>query len=62
MGGMHHVAVTQLKRLGAALARHNGFDEREAVSQLLQRISLQGHSVSNLQLFTRPFQKWFFWP
>ena len=30
----------QLKRLGAALARHSGSDEREAVSQLLQRISL----------------------
>ena len=22
----------------------------------------EGNSVSNLQLFTRPFQKWFFWP
>ena len=40
LGGMHQVAVTQLKRLGAALARHNGSDESEAVSQLLQRISL----------------------
>ena len=40
LGGMHQVAVNQLKRLGAALARHNGTDEREAVSQLFQRISL----------------------
>ena len=40
LGGMHQVAVTQLKRLGAALARHNGSDEHEAVNQLFQRISL----------------------
>ena len=40
LGGVHQVAVTQLKRLGAALARHSGSDEREVVSQLLQRISL----------------------
>ena len=37
---MHHQAVSQLKRLGAALARHTGSDEREVVSQLVQRISL----------------------
>ena len=40
LGGMHHQAVSQLKRLGAALARHTGSDEREVVSQLVQRISL----------------------
>ena len=40
LGGVHQVAVTQLKRLGATLARHTGSDEREVVSQLLQRISL----------------------
>ena len=34
------VAVNQLKRLGSALARHSGSEEREAVSQLFQRISL----------------------
>ena len=34
LGGVHQVAVTQLKRLGAALARHSGSDEREVVSQL----------------------------
>ena len=37
LGGMHHLAVNQLKRLGAALARHT---EREVVSQLMQKISL----------------------
>ena len=40
LGGMHHLAVNQLKRLGAALARHTGSDEREVVSQLMQKISL----------------------
>ena len=40
LGGMHHLAVTQFKRLGAALARHTGSDEREVVSQLMQKISL----------------------
>ena len=40
LGGMHHQATSQLKRLGAALARHTGSDEREVVSQLVQRISL----------------------
>ena len=37
---MHHQAISQLKRLGAALARHTGSNEREVVSQLVQRISL----------------------
>ena len=37
LGGVHQVAVTQLKRLGAALARHSGSDERELVSQILQK-------------------------
>ena len=40
LGGMHHLAVSQLKRLGAALARHTGSDEREVIGQLMQRISL----------------------
>ena len=40
LGGLHQVAVNQLKHLGSALARHNGSEEREAVSQLFQRISL----------------------
>ena len=48
LGGVHQVAVTQLKRLGATLARHTGSDEREVVSQLLQRISfhlMRGNSA-----------------
>jgi len=40
LGGMHHQAISQFKRLGAAMARHTGSDEREIVSQLVQRISL----------------------
>ena len=37
LGGVHRIAVTQLKRLGAALGRHSGSDERELVSQILQK-------------------------
>ena len=33
-------SVHTLKRLGAALARHTGSDEREVIGQLMQRISL----------------------
>ena len=40
LGGMHHQAISQFKRLGAAMARHTGSDEREVVSQLVQQISL----------------------
>ena len=40
LGGMHHLAVRELKRLGAALARHTGSDEREVIGQLMQKISL----------------------
>ena len=40
LGGMHHQAISQFKRLGAAMARHTGSDEREIVGQLVQRISL----------------------
>ena len=40
LGGMHHLAVSQLKRLGSALARHTGSDEREIIGQLIQKISL----------------------
>ena len=31
LGGAHRIAVTQLKRLGAALAIHSGSDEKELV-------------------------------
>ena len=40
LGGMHHLAIRQLKRLGSALARHTGSDERETIGHLIQKISL----------------------
>ena len=40
LGGMHKVAVEQMKRLGVAVARHQGSDERVATRQLFQRLSL----------------------
>ena len=40
LGGMHKVAVEQMKRLGVAVARHKGSDERVATRQLFQRLSL----------------------
>ena len=40
LGGMHRLAISQLKRLGSALARHTGSDERETIGQLIQKISL----------------------
>ena len=40
LGGMHHLAISQLKRLGSALARHTGSDERETIGHLIQKISL----------------------
>ena len=40
LGGTHHQAISQFKRLGASMGRHTGSDEREVVSQLVQRISL----------------------
>ena len=40
LGGFHKVAVEQVKRIGAAVARHQGSDERVATRQLFQRLSL----------------------
>ena len=40
LGGMHHVAVGQLKKLATALARQSGTDEREVTSHLFMRVSL----------------------
>ena len=40
LGGLHRVAVEQLKRLGAAVGRHQGSDERVSSRQLFQRLSL----------------------
>ena len=41
LGGMHQVAIQQLKKLASALARHTGADEREVTSHLFMRVSLQ---------------------
>ena len=40
LGGFHQVAVEQVKRIGAAIARNQGSDERLATRQLFQRLSL----------------------
>ena len=40
LGGLHQVAVEQVKRIGAALARNQGSDEKVATRQLFQRLSL----------------------
>ena len=38
LGGLHSTAVGQVKKLGAALARKKGCDEREPTSQLFSRL------------------------
>ena len=40
LGGFHQVAIDQVKKIGAALARHQGSDEQVATKQLFQRVSL----------------------
>ena len=48
LGGLHPGAVTQVKQIGAALARSKGLEESVATSQLFGRISLtlmRGNSV-----------------
>ena len=40
LGGWHKVAVEQIKKLGAALARNRGEDEQMEVRHLHQRLSL----------------------
>ena len=40
LGGFHKVAAEQVKRIGAAVARHQGVVETVAVKQLFQRLSL----------------------
>ena len=40
LGGWHPVAVQQLDKLGAALARHNAEDEHVVVRQLWQRLAV----------------------
>ena len=40
LGGMHRVAIGQIKMLATALARHTGQEEEEATRHLFQRLSL----------------------
>ena len=40
LGGFHMAAVEQVKRIGAALAWHQGSEEQVATRQLFQRLSL----------------------
>ena len=40
LGAFHVVAVGQVKRIGTAIARNQGSDERVAIRQLFQRLSL----------------------
>ena len=40
LGGLHEVAVDQVKQLGAALSRQTGQEEGEATRHLFQRLSL----------------------
>ena len=40
LGGLHSVAVEQVKKLGTSLARHQGQEEQEVVRHLFQRLSL----------------------
>ena len=40
LGGFHQVAVEQVKRIGAAIARNQGSDEKVATRQLFQRLSI----------------------
>ena len=40
LGGMHRVAIRQIKLLASALARHTGQEEGEASRHLFQRLSL----------------------
>ena len=40
LGTWHEVAVTEVRKLGAAIGRHSGQDESESTSQLFQRLSI----------------------
>ena len=40
LGGLHKVALEQLRKLGSALARHTGQEEGETISHLLTRASV----------------------
>ena len=53
LGGMHKVAVQQVKQLAAALARHTGQEEQTATSHLFQRLSLNLMRGNAAMLTTR---------
>ena len=40
LGGFHKVALEQVKRMRAAVARHQGIEEHVATKQLFQRLSV----------------------
>ena len=40
LGGWHEETVTQVKRLGSALARHTGQEESEAIRHVAQRLAV----------------------
>ena len=40
MGGLHNIAIQQLRKLGSALARHTGTDESESINHLMTRTSI----------------------
>jgi len=53
LGGMHKVAVQQVKQLAAALARHTGQLESTTTSHLFQRFSLNLMRGNSVMLTTR---------
>ena len=53
LGGFHKAAVEQVKRIGTALARHQGSDEQVATRQLFQRMSLTLMRGNAAMLMTR---------
>ena len=40
LGGWHEVALAQVKKIGSALGRHSGQDEKEVTTHLISRCSL----------------------
>ena len=40
LGSWHEQTVTQVKRLGSALARHSGQEESEAIRHVAQRLAV----------------------
>ena len=53
LGGFHKVALEQVKRLGAAVARHQGIEELVATKQLFQRLSVTLMRVNAALLMSR---------